>query len=97
MTMVRMRMHRAPDGSCWADSEDLPGYTAVASDALGVMRLVSDAFEVGFIGDPDADVRWQWCGDPLMGVLAARFTSPYAKSACGDGGPCPCEKEETRG
>lgn len=83
---VVMRMHY--DGVCyWADSDDVPGYAATASDALGVMALVDEAVALGFIGPgEEVDLRWHPCGDPQLGIVAVRATHgpPSAPR------PCPC-------
>jgi hypothetical protein len=94
--MVAMRMHRAEPGQCWADSEQLKGYTAAGADFGVVMDLVSEALGNGMlIGalDPDLiDLRWQWCDDPARSVLAIRDVTGGLNVA-----PtvtvCPCSRE----
>jgi hypothetical protein len=90
---VRMRMHRGSDGACWADSEDLPGYTALGADFHTVMGLVGEALDaptlLGLTLRPLVDVRWQWCDDPDRGFMA--IGGPGADMfRPGQPAECPC-------
>jgi hypothetical protein len=91
---LTMRMHRDRAGNCWADSDNLPGYSAAGPDFTTVMGRLGEACAGDtLLGVPLADLvdlRWQWCRDPARGVVAV-------SDALGDNGdrpPCPCEMEE---
>ena len=67
-----MRLHRTPERS-WADSPDVPGYTATATQPGAVMAMVREAAELGMLGD-DVDVRWAWCSS--LGIDVGTY-SPW--------------------
>lgn len=90
VTTIVMRMHRDYGGECWADSEDLPGYSAVGRDFTDVMDLVREAVDWAIPPQleegQEVDVRWQWCNDSLRFVKAVRMDG---KPAIVIDRPCP--------
>jgi hypothetical protein len=89
---VLARMHKDTHG-VWADSADIPGYTAVADDPLGLMELVTDAADRGMLGQ-DVDLRWEFHGKHGRGVVAIR--APWLPADDLSPQLCPCAYGEVR-
>ena len=92
-TCVLIRMHRSRSGQFWADSPDIPGYTAVGDDPFEVMGLVREFADLTppMVDHPVTDVRWQWCDDPAAHVVGIRWSRSGTLPEATIPPPCRCE------
>ncbi len=72
MSSITVIHHREPN-SAWADSPDIPGWTAVGKDRLEVLRLANEGVPY-FLGQDDLDIRHEYDDNNDL-VVGSRITS----------------------